>query len=214
MATTTTLRGKREQTTTPRGIARFPSLNRPTTRFHSDGEYQVDLVLPSDSPDLESFRSELEAYAERSREEIGQKAAKADISLPIRVVEDADGNETGDSFIRTRMKAMVRPSDGSPPIKRRILFVDSKRKAIEPPPVIGRGSELVVACDMESSLVRGTLYVSLRPRVVQVIKLVAPGQAWVEDYGLQDIEEEEAFSADEWSQSENEENPGDEEIEF
>ena len=181
MATQT--RTQRMQVVTPKGTAGFCFLDRPSTKFDPDGQYQVDIILEP-GPSLESFQAELTKFGEEARRNL-DLGTDVPISLPIVEPKDADKKATGKMAIRCRQKASVQPRDGGPPLQFRVTVVDAKTNPIVPCPKVGAGSEVIAACDALANFVQGKLYVSLKPRVVQILQLIEYGQASPSMYGLQ-----------------------------
>lgn len=90
-----------------RGIARYPWLNKPDTKFQPEGVYKVDLEIDAETaaPLLELCeRLQAEAAKQYQAEKKGKKAKLAD--LPIQPQVDPEtGEETGNYILRSKMKA-------------------------------------------------------------------------------------------------------------
>lgn len=90
-----------------RGIARYPWLNKPDTKFQPEGVFKVDLEIDATvaAPIIELCeRLQNEAAKQYQIEKKGKKAKLAD--LPIQPQIDREtGEETGNFILRTKMKA-------------------------------------------------------------------------------------------------------------
>jgi hypothetical protein len=163
---------KRPTLMSPVGIAVYPRLNKPDTKFDADGVYQVKLKMPK--ADAEKFEADLKTaydahYANCKAQNPGKKLKKA-VAWPIVDVTDDDDNPTGEVQINFKMKSMVRPKNGEPFAKRPFL-IDGKLKPTSAN--VGGGSKLRIKAELNlwnnPSLGVG---VSLEPKVVQVVDLV------------------------------------------
>ena len=191
---------------TPVGVARYPHLNQPDTRFDDDGVYHVDLLLPADNAKVQ----ELITYLEGIRDEhfkAEKKQAKKDgkrkkfVKAPIALPDlDDAGDETGNLILKTKLKAIAR-HNGEEWKKEPRLFDDSK----PPQPVsktvaIWSGSKLIVAGKVivyamtskvlvekdgkQTEKKITSVGVSLKCEAVQIMELVTGTGATAEDYGL------------------------------
>lgn len=183
--------------TSPKGVAVFPWLTKPDTKFKPDGEYRVDLKLSAeDSVDVLAL---LSAEHDRNLAEVkadpknkGKKIREAD--LPIKPVVDEEGDETGEHLLRVKMNAKFKDKDGKE-IVASPAFFDAKGKPIELDTLWG-GSIIRVAFTIVPfyTAIAGA-GISLRLRGVKVIKLSAGnGGANAEAYGFG--EEEDGYEAE------------------
>lgn len=156
---------KNPRITTPVGVARYPRLNVPDTKFNSDGEYKVDLVVPS--KEAKEFLTKVAAL---QKEAAAQSGTKKLADLPFKKEEDDNGKETGNIIIRCKAKN-VRKKDGSLWDRKPTLF-DREGRVYEEEVSIGGGSKLQVACEVFSIAVQGKQYVTLQPIAVMVHDLV------------------------------------------
>ncbi len=175
--------------TTPKGTAVWPWLNEPDRKFNATGEYKVNLQLsPEDAKDFVSQLEEIqkEHYKDTCESEGKNKLKKA--ALPIIMVEDDEGNETGDVQVKFKLKAQYE-YDGKT-ISQRPVLLDAKRQAMTES--IGGGSIIRVGCEV-FKYYTATIGVglSLRCKVVQVLELkeFSPGTTGF------DFNEEEGFEA-------------------
>lgn len=112
---------KRVRLLTPKGVAKFPFLNRPNTRFKEEGEYSVNLVLNPADEGVQEFLQQLEELTEKAVEKAkndliaaGKKAKAKNVTarLPYRNEEDDEGDETGNVEIKFRQRAKGKTKDG------------------------------------------------------------------------------------------------------
>ncbi len=182
-------KAKNPMFTTPAGIAVYPWLNKPDTQFDADGVYKVDLKMPvEDGQELiamidkaikEQFQAKLKEITKPK-----DKKALCTKHKPYEMVEDDDGNETGEVLFKFRMNAVVRPKDKEPWEQRPKVF-DASRKELKPSPRIFGGSTLKVAFQINPYYAANdkSASVSLRLVAVQIIELVEGG-ASAEYYGF------------------------------
>ncbi len=188
---------KKPRFTTPAGIAQYPRLNQPDTKFNPDGEYKVKLEItnPSDVATLSAF---LDEQVEKSlklatKENPGKKIKQGD--APYEVDED-----TGKMVVNFKLKAKVKTKSGEEFEQRPALF-DAKGKPFNDVNV-GGGSKIKVAYEVipfYTALVGASI--SLRLKAVQVIDLVEySGGASADSYGFG---EEEGYEAEDNSAESN-----------
>jgi hypothetical protein len=132
----------------PKGVAGYPKLIKPDTKFKADGEYSTSLTM--DKKDAEAFISQIEeAYVE----EFGQKAV-AKANYPFK---EEEGKVT--FKFKSKNKPKLYDSKGKP-----ILNAEDLN--------IGSGSVLSVAGAISCRAVSGKNYATLYMNQVQLIKLV------------------------------------------
>lgn len=85
----------------PKGIAKYPWLNKPDTKFDDLGAYKVDLIVPKD--DAKSYLDKIVAIF---KEEAGPKAKP--VNKPWYDELDDDGNATGNVVFR--FKNQLKPN--------------------------------------------------------------------------------------------------------
>lgn len=93
--------------TTPKGIATWPKLNEPDTKFKEEGEYSVALVLtPEDAaPIIEKADKFLSEFSVAQAKLLNKKSLKLANSNPWKEDADREGNATGNMLLRFKMKA-------------------------------------------------------------------------------------------------------------
>lgn len=160
------------------GVANYPHLTKPDTKFKAEGEFKCNLKLPAGTTlfdakgkkvgKLEDFLTEAhEAAVEQAkRENEGKRIKEAD--LPF--IEDAEGN----TEIRAKLKALVTPKKGDPFNQKPALF-DAKGNPIAPD-AVWSGSRMKVAFEIIPfyTTLAGA-GISLRLKACQIIELRAGG---------------------------------------
>ncbi len=133
----------------PKGVASYPHLNRPDTKFDDRGVYKVDLIVPA--AQAEGFIAELKQLA---IDEFGKRAAQAHI--PVDVYAE-DETKVVLKF-RGQYKPVVRNA------KNNILTGEAI-------PSIGGGSVLRCACQAGTYNAGGKIGVKLYLSQVQLIEV-------------------------------------------
>jgi hypothetical protein len=153
--------------TTPVGIARYPSLNKPDTKFDEVGVYKVNLEMSAE--DAEPFLSQVEALL---AEFVAQK--KAELKKDKLKMHQAPWEENdGQVQLKLKVKALGKDKAGETYSRAPKLFNASGEVITDN---IGGGSKLKVAvvpyCWYTASLGAG---VTLQPKAIQVLDLVTWG---------------------------------------
>lgn len=152
---------------TPIGVAQYPYLTKPDTKFNPDGDYKVNLEIDSkDAQDLMSLLDEqLAASVEKAKEENkGKKIKEGDAPYSI-------NEETGKVTFKFKLKAKVTTKSGES-FDQKVAIFDAKGKPLVETPNIGGGSKMKVSFEVVpfyTALVGAS--VSLRVRAVQIIEL-------------------------------------------
>lgn len=192
----------RVRLTTPKGVAKYPYLTSPDTKFDSAGIYRTSLLLDPKDPGVEDFLAQLDSLAdeayEKAVEELKQKGKKAMAKQVTRQAPyiqevDEDGNETGMVEVRFKCKAKVESKRHGKTMQLRPRLFDSKGNPIDPDDIsIYGGSVIRVNFTPSPFFVASSKMagVSLLLNAVQVIELVSGGGADAESYGFT---EEEGF---------------------
>ena len=190
-------KAKNPRYTTPAGIAQYPYLTKPDTKFNPDGEYKISVEIPgAAAQDIVTFLDEQFAasVAKAKKENPGKKIKEGDVPYSV---DDDSGKVT----VRFKLKAKVTPKQGDPFEQRPALF-DAKGKPIGADTKIGGGSKVKVAYELVPyyTAIAGA-GVSLRLKAVQVIDLVEfSGGASSEAYGFG---EEEGYEAEDTPAAQN-----------
>lgn len=179
----------------PKGIARYPHLNEPTTKFVPEGQYEVGLVLsPEEDENAQAFINFLEKTVDEAHKEATRKTRKKlDKHVPIRYLTDEEGNETGEVSIPFTTKASGFSKKTGKAWTRTIPLFDSKGNPITDK--VGGGSVIKVAYTMgEPWNKQGKVGIKLYLDAVQVLDLKTWGERDASSFGF---EEEEGYSVDE-----------------
>ena len=181
---------KAERFVSPKGIASYPYLTKPDTKFNTEGEYKVSLLVSGDdaSKAIDFLTKQHKAAVSKAQKENAGKRVK-ESELPF--IENDDGTVT----FKFKMKAKVTPKKGDPFEQKPALF-DAKGKPLTGEPKVGGGSVIKVSYEVEPyyTAIAGA-GVSLRLKAVQIIELKEySGGGNAESYGFG---EEEGFEADE-----------------
>lgn len=202
---------------TPKGVAVYPKLNKPDTKFDADGVYEVKLRLDPDATggtlDKKSATlADIIAAATKLRDEFlaekkaelaassNPKAKKKAKEIEVREIGEADldedGEETGLILLKAKMKASGISKKDQTPWTRAPKLFDAKGKPLDAKTTqIWGGSVLKVAAKAvpyyaaNDNIVGVTLYLE----AVQVIELVSGGGR---DAGAFGFGEEEGYEGD------------------
>jgi hypothetical protein len=191
--------------TTPKGVAKYPWLNTPDTKFNPDGDYKITVVLGAEAaaPIVKFLDERLEAsVAQAKKDNVGKKVREAD--PPYKVNE-----ETGEVEVTFKMKAKVNMKNGDSFEQKPTIF-DAKLRPLKD---INVGGGSVVKVNYECFGFYTALIgagVSLRLKAVQVLNLVefsgglsAQAMGFKEEEGFEQEVEDTPFSNSEKSDEEN-----------
>lgn len=158
---------KLQRYTTPAGIAQYPYLSKPDTKFNPDGEYKISLEIPADEAQaITAFLDEQLAVsiATAKKENAGKKIKEGDAPYSV-------NDETGAVSVRFKLKAKVTPKNGDAFEQKPAIF-DAKGKPIMGDAKVGGGSKVKVAYELVPyyTAIAGA-GISLRLKAVQVIDL-------------------------------------------
>lgn len=187
-------RPKRPTFTTPVGIAKFPHLNTPDTRFNANGDYKADLRIKTEAA------TDFITYLEEIRDkfiEAREKGAKETVTVAdVYAVEfDDQGEETGYVVIKTKLNATGEDKNtGEKWVNEPKLF-DADGNPIPKSVKIWSGSKLIVAGTVntyaftkeknkKTGVTTVEVGVSLKCRGVQVIELVSAAGQTAESFGF------------------------------
>lgn len=171
--------------TTPRGIARYPRLDKPDTKFNPDGDYKVDLVLPTESAEAKALMAKIDAgiaasFEQAKKEHKGKKVKMADapyavVTEKLKKGDEEEVVETDKTKFSFKLKAVGRNKKTGESWTMRPAVFDAKGQVLDVSKVkLGGGSEIKVAYEMRPYFMASTSSagVSLRLKGVQVLKLV------------------------------------------
>lgn len=193
MTTTTT---KRKNQTSPIGEVKFGSIQKPSTKFKADGEYNVQLLLTKEA--AAPFIKQIQEWTKEAKEELAKedpKVKKFKEYLPYSDDTDAEGNETG--FIVFKFKQNATYKDRKTDEIRNVTIpcFDAKGKPLSEEVRVGRGSKVKVAFRPRPIKI-GTASqygVQLSLQAVQVIELVEWGNRDAKGFGFG---EEDGYTAE------------------
>ena len=175
---------------TPAGIAQYPYLTKPDTKFNPDGEYKISLEIPAmEASNITAFLDgQHEAsVAKAKKDNAGKKIKEGDVPYSI-------NEETGAVTVKFKLKAKVTPKIGDPFEQKPAIF-DAKGKPVVDAKV-GGGSKVKVAYELIPyyTAIAGA-GISLRMKAVQIIDLKEfSGGAGADAYGFG---EEDGYEAEE-----------------
>ena len=167
--------------TTPKGIAQYPWLNTPDTKFSEHGDYKVNLIVPHE--DAASFvEAVVTAHKQNAKEQKAKKLGKLE-NVFAKEYDDA-GNETGNLIIKCKVSNRVAKKTGQL-WDRKPVLLDAKLNPMND--IVGAGSLIRVSCEVyfwsSASLGFGC---SLQPMAVQVFDLKSPSGAGADmDFGFE-----------------------------
>lgn len=189
---------------TPRGVAVFPSIHKPSKKF---AKFECKLVLDPEDDAVQELLAKAEelrdAHLDKVKEDLetkrqealkkkkGAEAKKIEQKIAALKVADIatdeiddDGNETGKVILKSTASAEGKRKDGST-FKREIHVFDARNKKLAKVPAIYGGSELKMAgvCFGYYNPSSDTVGVSFRLEAVQLLKLVSAGGS-AERYGF------------------------------
>ena len=165
---------KRPQVLTPRGVAAYPRLETPDTKFNPDGEYSVQLRLPE--AECADFIKTIKAYLQAEYDNQCALLKKKKLlvgpnAMPFKRCTNEDGTPTGEIEIKMKLKAKVTLKSGKSWEQRPAIF-DAAGKPLKDTR-IGSGSILKVSCEVNQWYTAALgVGVSLWIRAVQVIEYV------------------------------------------
>lgn len=179
----------RKTIVTPAGIAEYPWLQTPDTRF-GEPTYKVNVRISGE--EAVAFMEKIEeikAEALAHLQEDPKNKKLIDLTLPIAEAEDENGNTIPDTWIvKCKAKAFFTGQDGKV-VENKLTIVDAKKKPVSVS--IYGGSKVKVAINVgaaATSIYKGLVF---RIAGVQVLELVSGGGA------SNLFSEEDGFEADE-----------------
>jgi hypothetical protein len=183
------------------GIAHYPHLNKPDTRFDADGTYHLKLRMDSENPKVAKFLEWIDAEHEASKKEFAAKLLEdgkvktqaaadkktKDGDKPYVYEEDDDGEETNMVLVNFKMKAHVKTKAGKE-FDLEPKFFDAAGKPIKgrAKPLVYGGSKLKVAfTPIHWGSPKLGCSIRLRLEAIQILELVTGGGSDnAEDYGF------------------------------
>jgi len=164
---------KHTKIVSPRGIAVYPWLNRPDTKFTPDGDFKVTLKVPAkEAAPLIQKLDEIISNYQSQQTKADPKLARYSVSPPYEEEMDDQGNLTGHYLFKFKQKAKIHTKDGRV-IDMKVALVDASRT---PTSVnVGGGSAIKIAATVFPYAMSTTksIGLSLRPSAVQILELVS-----------------------------------------
>lgn len=185
---------KRPTYTTSVGIAKYPKLNEPDTKFKAEGEYKVDLRVLAD--DAAPLIEQLETLRDKFWDEQDAKVRKTYKKADVYTVEtDDEGNETGYVIFKTKLDRIGKSKDKTWENEPKLF--DAEGNDFPRDKEIWSGSKLIVAGTVSLYAMPSTkmVGVSLRCNGVQVIELKSGGERDASSFGFKKQEGYRAPSA-------------------
>lgn len=191
---------------TPPGVAVFPNLNVPDTKFKPEGEYASRLAYDPNNDKVKAMVAELERRRDAAWDDHlasldagdRKKFEKAYSKAPVFTQElGKEGDETDRILINFKMKASGKNKKTGKEWTQKPTILDAKGRKMENPPDIYGGSTLRIGFETTSGPVPSSklFYLSCRLMLVKVIELVTKGGYSADAFGLGD--EEDGYEADE-----------------
>jgi hypothetical protein len=173
--------------TTPRGVAIWPRLNTPDTKFNKAGKYEAKIAIDANDAGLIALQAQVEQLIDAKFDEVvkeltdagkGGLAKKVVKVSPFKPEEDAEsGDETGRITLKASMTASGISAKTSKPWSRKPAIFNGKGQLIKSPPAIGGGSILKLNVELFPyyAATDKTVGCSFRLEAAQVIQLVSFG---------------------------------------
>lgn len=156
------------------GVAVWPHLTRPDTKWKEEGEYHTKLRIDADAaePLIEQFTAMQEAEMRLAQKKAKGKKAKA-ADLPVQPEYDDDGEETGYYTVKASTKASGTSKKTGKTWMRKLPLFDGRGKPLPSKVSLYSGSELILAVEARAwTNPKAEVGVKLYLEAVQVIKLV------------------------------------------
>lgn len=181
----------------PAGVAVYPKLNKPDTKFNPAGDYSCKLRLSASDESHAAFLAELTSMAQAQfdaaqadlKEKRNFKAAKEmKLAVPYTEELDEEGNATDAVIVNFKMKAQFSSKEGETFTQKPKIF-DAKGVEITKPPMIWSGSVLKINAEVVPFYTATAgAGISLRLRAVKLLKLVSGGNGDAKSFGFGDDE--------------------------
>lgn len=182
---------KRDKVRFPLGIASYPRLATPDTKFDAAGTYSIKVIFSG--AQSEKVQKILDKYHEKAKalaiEEVGvKKAGRAKDNGPGYTEElDDNDDETGNIIVNFKMKASVVSKKNGETYNFKPGVFDKYGSPINVQEVrVGSGSSVVVGAEVSEFFSAGLGYgVSLRLGAVQVLEVVESGNTSAAAWGFE-----------------------------
>jgi len=179
MSTKTDKKKTYESFVSPKGIAIWPKLTVPDTKFKEDGEYTVRLAYTPSDKGVQAFLDDLQArfdqFVEETKDALGPaKAKKLKLNDPFTEEADDEGNETGRVLVKFKANAQYKNKQGQV-VKRTLRIFDAKGNPLASPPNIGNDSVLKISYSVGTYSTPQGSGITLYINAVQIVELVEYG---------------------------------------
>ena len=191
--------------TTPAGLANYPYINKPDTKFKTEGEFKCGLILDASEPLVVEMLSIIDGEVEKAfayavaemtakggKHKAKAKALKA--YCPYEPEYDEEGEETGNIILKTKRAAQAKNKKGETFFPKVSVFDTSPKLLKSPPRIIGGTKlKLNLTSTCFSNAATDMAGISLRLEACQIIALSEyAGQGASNPFG----EEADGFVAD------------------
>lgn len=186
----------------PVGVALYPWVNKPDTKFNDSGLFKVNLALSGEAAEKERAMLDKlvqEAFEEHTKDMTAAERKKWSPYVPYEVEEDDDGHPTGRIIVQYRQNAKIKLKDGT--VKDVAIGIyDSKDQPMHK--AVFGGSELRVRYSARAIVIASTKKAGVRLdfSAVQVAKLVSGtgggGFGGTIDGGYEEQADETGFGSD------------------
>lgn len=168
---------------TPKGVAVYPRLKDPDTKFHDEGQYKADLKVPADvaKPFIDKWREQYKTWTKKA---LNKKPDRSDRNAFYYFETDEDGDETGFVIFKLRVKNKITKRGDL--WDRRPAQFDAKGKPIASPKNVGGGTTMIVAGEVYLwETPSGGKGMSLQPEGIQILDLKEfTGGKSADDFGF------------------------------
>lgn len=172
---------KNPRFTSPRGVAGYPYLTKPDTKFNPEGEYKVDLLI-KDPTDVAKMTDLLDEQFEVAFKKAKAEAKGAKVKEGSRGYEE---QEDGSIKVRFKLKASGKRKDGTEFTQKPALF-NAKGEPLKADKVVGSGSTIKVSFEVVPFYTKlAGAGITLRMKAVQVIKLESYAGGDASSYGFE-----------------------------
>lgn len=173
--------------TTPAGIAGYPWLTKPDTKFNAAGEYRINLIL--DEAEAQPLREHLDKLLDAAHKQMQEENPKVKVKKAesrVKPFLDSEKNEVeGKVQIGFKMKAVIESKKTGEKWEQRPAIFDAAGKVMVNPKV-GGGSTVKIAYEAAPyySAKDKEAGITLRLKAVQILNLVEFGQKDAASYGF------------------------------
>jgi len=182
----TSNRNNELQHVSPVGIAKFPYLVQPDTKFDERGTYKVDLIISEEeAQEIKATATKLASSFKKEDIEGNPSRKKWGLHLPLLDDLDQAGEDTGQKVARFKQVAVIRTRDGREITKSILLFDSQGNRISDVNPYSGTKMSVAYTMSAYVNPTGKTYGVTFRLIAVQIIELVEGGMsASAESFGF------------------------------